>query len=214
MLNFFYKKIPSWREIIMQEVICKCWNKFFTQRQHLKSWASKNCWCNKKERFAEVWRKHKKHWMEWTIPYRKYFSLKARCENINNDSYKSYWWRWIKCEWKTFEEFWIDMKDVYNEHLEKYWIKNTTIDRIDVNWNYCKENCRWATLEVQANNKRNNRYIEYKWEILTISQAARKYWLDQWLLKDRITKQLWTVSNAIEIWKLSKNTKRLNYKAV
>lgn len=45
------------------------------------------------------------------------------------------------------------------EYLECYhnWEKDTTIDRIDVNGNYCKENCRRATMKEQGQNRRNNK---------------------------------------------------------
>ena len=56
------------------------------------------------------------------------------------------------------------MYDSYIEHCNKYWEKNTTIDRIDSNWDYCKENCRWATIQEQASNKKKNIIIEVDWE--------------------------------------------------
>lgn len=36
-------------------------------------------------------------------------------------------------------------------------------------------NCRWATMKEQANNKRNNHLIEYNGEIKTLTQWAEKY---------------------------------------
>ena len=78
----------------------------------------------------------------------------ARCNNKNNKAYKHYGGRGIKCEWKTFIEFRDDIYESYKEHLELFGKKNTTIDRIDVDGNYCKSNCRWATLLQQRNNRR------------------------------------------------------------
>jgi hypothetical protein len=84
--------------------------------------------------------------------YRIWGLVKNRCRNMEN---KNYGGRQIKLyqEWYDFEIFyqWA-IKSGYNENLE--------IDRIDVNGDYCPENCRWTTARIQQNNRRNNKIFE------------------------------------------------------
>ena len=75
--------------------------------------------------------------------------------------------------WKeNFINFKNDMYESYLSHVQEYGEKDTSIDRIDVTGNYCKENCRWATIKEQANNKRNNIIIEYNNISKTLSEWA------------------------------------------
>lgn len=76
---------------------------------------------------------------------RIYAGIKHRCNNPNDKCYKYYWWKWVKCLRKTFEDFYNDMHTSYKEHYDKYGEMDTQIDRIDNNWNYCKSNCRRVT---------------------------------------------------------------------
>lgn len=73
--------------------------------------------------------------------------MKQRCNNPKSKDYKYYGGRGIKCEWNNFDDFYKDMKKGYKENL--------TIDRIDVNKNYCKENCRWVVKNLQQQNRRS-----------------------------------------------------------
>jgi hypothetical protein len=82
--------------------------------------------------------------------YRIWRSMRDRCYNYNNGNYHSYGGRGIKIcnEWLNSYEVFYDwaMSNAYKEGL--------SIDRIDVNGNYCPENCRWATSSQQGMNKR------------------------------------------------------------
>ena len=85
--------------------------------------------------------------------------MKLRCYNENSTAYKHYGGRGITIcdEWKNdFQAFhdWA-MQNGYDENAIR---GDCTIDRIDVDGNYCPENCRWVDMKVQANNKRKKKY--------------------------------------------------------
>lgn len=107
-----------------------------------------------------------------------FWKIKDRCNNTNDPRYKNYWWRWIRCLRKSLDEFRSDMMDSYVEHREQNKSsrgkRHTTIERIDVNWNYCKDNCIWVWYADQARNKSNT--IRYEW--LTISERSNKLWVN------------------------------------
>lgn len=120
--------------------------------------------------------------------YRIWEAVRRRCTNPNQDNYKYYGGRGIKVEWNSFLEFRDDMYQEYLEHVEKFGEKNTSIDRIDINENYCKENCRWATLKDQTRNTKRNRFIEFRNESRCVSEWAEIFGLQSDTVLYRLNK--------------------------
>lgn len=164
---------------ILFECICSCGNKRVFPGKDLRSGNNKSCGCLLK-----------KHGMARTKIYMSWQNMKKRCNNETHKDFKNYGGRGISyCEkWETFEGFYEDMKSGYSDNL--------TLDRIDVNSNYNKDNCRWVTCKEQSNNKRNNHFVQYNGETLTLSEMAEKYKVDFELFRHRINKG-WPIEKAL-----------------
>jgi len=142
---------------------CSCGNTKRVLYQGLKRGDTKSCGCYAKEQKVK---QLTTHGMYGSRPNKLWIAMKARCNNPNVKFYKRYGGRGIKvCDrWNKFENFWEDMKEGYSDEL--------TIDRIDNNGDYCKENCKWSTYKEQANNRRNNRVITVDCITKTLMQWA------------------------------------------
>lgn len=91
--------------------------------------------------------------------YMKWTGLIKRCDNESENYKYSYLDRGIRNEWKTYADFKKDMYESFLEHLEKFGKLQTSLDRINNDGNYNKENCRWADWKMQNNNKRKYRNL-------------------------------------------------------
>jgi len=129
---------------------------------------------------------------------RCYDSIKARCERETAPNYYLYGGRGIKMMWKSFKDFKNDMYKSFVKHIEEYGDKNTSIDRINNDGNYYKENCKWSTNSEQARNRRSNRLIEYKDKIQTIADWSDETGLPYQVIKDRLNRYKWSIKKTLE----------------
>lgn len=170
---------------------CDCGNTAFVYKHDIVSGKTKSCGCLRREATAA---NRKKHGMSNSRLYRIWNAMKERCQCETNVQYSDYGGRGIAVcdEWKDdFQAFhdWA-ISNGYNENL--------TIDRINVNGNYCPENCRWATGKEQNANKRNNRILTYNGKSQTLQQWSEETGIEYTTLLYRI-KHGWTLEAALTV---------------
>lgn len=146
---------------------------------------TQSCGCLRRELTIK---RNYRHGKAKTRTYITWAHMMQRCLNPKVQNYGNYGGRGISVapRWLSFENFLADMGEKPT---------GLSLDRINVNGNYEPGNCRWATYEQQVNNKRGNRYVEYKGERLTVSQWARRMGLTVGTVKSRLAR--WPVEKAL-----------------
>jgi hypothetical protein len=168
---------------------CDCGSVTCTRTSRLLSGHTRSCGClsgtSLKSRTGRVslYKQHQREFRSWQ-------AMRSRCLNESSDNFRLYGGRGITIceEWDSFETFLIDMGPRPDGH---------TLDRIDVNGNYNKSNCRWATPSQQSRNRRVNRYVEYNGERLCVAELAERVGMNANTLYIRLDDGL-SIDGAVE----------------
>ena len=171
------------RNEIMWLCECQCENKtkVIISGALLRNGTTKSCGCLNRELSSKrTILRNTKHNQSHTKLYRTWNDMRQRTENPKREDYKNYGARNIHIcnEWLDFTAF-------KNWALENGYQEGLTIERKDVNGDYCPENCCWIPFEKQAQNKRNTVKIEYAGEILTLKEWSIKLGINLNTLKTR-----------------------------
>lgn len=141
---------------------CDCGSVIKVPTSHLSDGHTKSCGCYKNEVI-------KKHGLSKTRIHNEWIRMRFRCSGKNIEDYPSHSGRGIKVceEWNDFTIFkdWA-LSNGYDDSL--------TIDRIDNDKGYSKDNCRWTTQSEQNRNTRRTIYITHNKETKLLIDWTRE----------------------------------------
>lgn len=144
---------------------CECGNIVSVRGGNLNTGNTISCGCISAELISNL---SKKHGLSGTSEHSIWAGMKSRCLNKNNSAYENYGGRGIAiCDrWlESFENFLEDMGERPSINL--------TLDRINNDGNYEKNNCRWGTKKEQSENRRSNVWYEHEGKKMIQKNWAR-----------------------------------------
>lgn len=177
---------------------CDCGNEKTIALQHLKN-GTKSCGCLTREVAPERGRKScigdrtRKHGDFGTKLYMVWAAIKRRCYNNNSRYYHEYGGRGI-----TVCDNWKDDYSCFKEwSLVNGYKEGLSIDRVDTNGNYEPSNCRWVSMLVQQNNRRNNIKLLYQGKEYTLRELSAMSGISYRTLKGRHERG-WDIENMLD----------------
>jgi hypothetical protein len=173
------KSRPSRR--VLWICLCECGTKSSVRADQLNTGRSRSCKACGRERT---------HGMTNTTEYNSWDAMKKRCNNPNADNFHNYGGNGITvCDrWKSFENFYADMGPKPSD--------SHSIERKNVLLGYFPENCKWATPEEQARNKRTTVLLTFQGETMCMKDWATKFGVGASCLRKRLLKG-WSLERAL-----------------
>lgn len=169
---------------VYYECLCVCGKRSKVRLSTLKNASNgASCGCSKRLKSSYNGKS-----IQSKIEYNSYKSMIQRCYNKKLKSYKLY-----GCKGITVCKEWLDSFAQFEKDMGKRPSTKFSIERIDNNGSYCKENCIWATRKQQQNNKSNTLKIEHFGETITLTKACELYGIKRSTLFYRIKKK-WDIS--------------------
>lgn len=112
--------------------------------------------------------------------------MKNRCYNKNCKKYHRYGGRGIEIyekwrnDYSTFRKWSLDNGWDYNLSQQEQ-----SLDRIDVNEDYCPENCRWANIKTQNRNKEGSIYVGFRGDSISLAELQERYKMPPSTIRNR-----------------------------
>lgn len=152
---------------------CDCGNLTTVRADALKSGGTKGCGCL----IADA---HKKHGRTNHRLHHVWVGMIQRCCNSKNPAYRLYGGRGIGIceEWRS------NFSSFFDWAMQNGYADDLSIDRIDVDGDYCPSNCRFANAKEQGRNRRSTKMINFngetkpltEWcELLGLSEVSVRY---------------------------------------
>lgn len=185
--------VPQGVKALRLLCMCKCGSNTLVKAHQLRSQEKTSCGCRKRSVLGDSKRTHgqansgTKGYANRT--YGIWQAMRDRCTNTNRKDYHRYGGRGISvCDrWHSYENFIADMGQAPT---------GLTLDRIDNNKGYSKENCRWATRNQQTYNSTTMVYIEHGGKTMCLKQWQQAQAVKAHTYYSR-RKRGWTIKQAL-----------------
>lgn len=145
---------------------CDCGTEVVRNGYGLRSGRTTHCGCDTGNRISKSLTQHG---MTNSKLYYTWVNMKTRCENPNYYLRDSYGGKGI-----TYCDDWKDSSKFIKWAIENGYSDELSLDRINNDGNYEPSNCRWVSMQVQQNNRTNNRIEEYNGVKDTLANWSRK----------------------------------------
>lgn len=171
---------------------CDCGTVKQIRREKLLSGHTRSCGCLHKETGAD---RNRTHGKSSTGEYTIWRLMHDRCYNEKNPQHKDWGGRgiYIVEEWKGPGKFTNFLDNMGTRPSKKH-----SINRIDNDGPYSPENCRWATVDEQANNRTDNHCITWNGTTKTVAQWKQATGIHEQTIISRLRRG-WTVEDALSM---------------